>query len=133
MKEYTIFIDGISKAFASTGVRVGWAMAPAEVIVKMRGLNSHVGSWAPMAEQKAVANFLRDKEAIKLYLDNFRNEIEERLRAIYDGIIKLKAKGYSVNAIEPQAAIYLTLQFNLVGKNIMTLYWKPRLMLHHFY
>ncbi|MEJ7625497.1 MAG: aminotransferase class I/II-fold pyridoxal phosphate-dependent enzyme [Ferruginibacter sp.] len=116
MKEYTIFIDGISKAFASTGVRVGWAMAPAEVIVKMRGLNSHVGSWAPMAEQKAVANFLRDKEAIKLYLDNFRNEIEERLRAIYDGIIKLKAKGYSVNAIEPQAAIYLTLQFNLVGK-----------------
>ena len=50
MKDYTIFVDGISKAFAATGVRVGWAMGPAEVLVKMRSINSHVGAWAPMAE-----------------------------------------------------------------------------------
>ena len=64
MKEFTIFIDGISKAFAATGVRVGWAMGPAELIVKMRSINSHVGAWAPMAEQKAVANYLVKTEAI---------------------------------------------------------------------
>src|SRR5204863_6118262 len=34
MKEFTIFIDGISKSFASTGVRVGWAMGPAHVASK---------------------------------------------------------------------------------------------------
>ena len=28
MKDYTIFIDGISKSFAATGVRVGWALGP---------------------------------------------------------------------------------------------------------
>ncbi|MEO5984803.1 MAG: aminotransferase class I/II-fold pyridoxal phosphate-dependent enzyme [Ferruginibacter sp.] len=116
MKAFTIFIDGISKAFASTGVRVGWALAPAEVIVKMRGLNSHVGSWAPMAEQKAVAKYLRNKQAIEKYLLQFKNELEFRLRTIYDGIMELKKAGYPVDAIEPQAAIYLTISINLTGK-----------------
>ena len=32
MKDYTIFIDGISKAFAATGVRVGWALGPESCI-----------------------------------------------------------------------------------------------------
>ena len=36
MKDYTIFIDGISKAFAATGVRVGWSMGPAHLIDKMK-------------------------------------------------------------------------------------------------
>jgi len=116
MKNYTIFIDGISKAFAATGVRVGWAMAPEEVIVKMRSLNSHVGSWAPMAEQKAVAKFLMKKEAVEKFLKHFKKEIELRLRKIYEGIKELEKKGYSVEAIEPQAAIYLTIKVNLVGR-----------------
>jgi len=116
MKDYTIFIDGISKAFASTGVRVGWAMGPAEVIIKMRSLNSHVGSWAPMAEQKAVARFLLNKKAIEDYLKHFKKEIEIRLRQIYEGISQLQKEGYPVEAIEPQAAIYLAIKVNLVGK-----------------
>ena len=52
MKEYTIYIDGISKAFASTGVRVGWALGPKKVLAKMKAINSHVGAWSPMAEQQ---------------------------------------------------------------------------------
>ncbi len=52
MKEYTIFVDGISKAFAATGVRVGWSLGPANVIAKMKAILSHIGAWAPMAEQK---------------------------------------------------------------------------------
>ena len=32
MAKYTIFVDGISKAFAATGVRVGWAVGPQDVI-----------------------------------------------------------------------------------------------------
>lgn len=117
MKAYTIFIDGISKAFASTGVRVGWALAPAEIIIKMRGLNSHVGSWAPMAEQKAVARFLVQTETIDGYLHHFKTELEIRLRSIYEGIKKLKNKGFNVDAIEPQAAIYLTIKVDLVSQS----------------
>jgi aspartate aminotransferase len=116
MKEYTIFIDGISKAFAATGVRVGWSMGPSEVIAKMRAINSHVGSWAPMAEQKAVAQFLNDTDAVSTYLAHFRSEISYRLTAIYNGFQKLHEAGLGVEAIAPQAAIYLTVNIDLVGK-----------------
>ncbi|MEO8772183.1 MAG: pyridoxal phosphate-dependent aminotransferase [Ferruginibacter sp.] len=116
MKDYTVFVDGISKAFASTGVRVGWSMGPAEVIVKMRSISSHVGSWAPMAEQKAVAKFLSRENEVNDFLTHFKKEIEFRLRGLYDGFKKLKAAGFSVDSIIPQAAIYLTVQIDLVGK-----------------
>ena len=59
MRQYTIYIDAISKAFAATGVRVGWAMGPAEVLSKMKAILTHIGAWAPMAEQKAVARYLK--------------------------------------------------------------------------
>jgi aspartate aminotransferase len=95
---------------------VGWALGPAEVISKMKAINSHIGSWAPMAEQKAVANFLQDKEAVKDHLFHFKKEIEIRLSRIYSGFKHLRQLGYDVDAITPQAAIYLAVQINLVGK-----------------
>lgn len=116
MKEYTVFIDGISKAFAATGVRVGWAMGPEELIVKMRSLNSHIGSWAPMAEQHAVARFLKNDHEVQSFLGHFKSEVDIRLRKIYEGFQQLKKDGFPVDAIIPQAAIYLTVQINLVGK-----------------
>jgi aspartate aminotransferase len=116
MKAYTVFIDGISKAFAATGVRVGWSMGPQEIIVKMRSINSHVGSWAPMAEQKAVAKFLSQKEAVEAYFVDFKQEVEYRLRSLYEGFKQLKSEGFSVDSIIPQAAIYLTVQIDLAGK-----------------
>jgi aspartate aminotransferase len=118
MKEYTIFIDGISKAFAATGVRVGWAMGPANVINKMKAINSHVGAWAPMAEQKATANYLIQTQHIDNYFTTFKAEIEERLQRIYVGFQQLKVQGFDVDAITPQAAIYLTIQINMVGKKM---------------
>ena len=116
MKEYTIFIDGISKAFAATGVRVGWAMGPANLISKMKAINSHVGAWAPMAEQKATANYLLQTPAVDTYFTHFKAEIAERLQRIYEGFQQLKIAGFSVDAVAPQAAIYLTIQINLAGK-----------------
>ena len=116
MKQYTVFIDAISKVFASTGVRVGWAFGPATIISKMKALLTHTGAWGPMAEQKALAKFLYQKENIDAYLDHFKKEIELRLRTIYDGLMLLKEEGFAVDAIAPQAAIYLTVQFNLRGK-----------------
>ncbi len=116
MKEYTIFIDGISKAFAATGVRVGWSMGPAHLISKMKAINSHVGAWAPMAEQKAVSKYLQQSENINTWFTNFKTAIEERLRLIYEGFQQLKKEGFTVDAVAPQAAIYLTIQINLTGK-----------------
>jgi aspartate aminotransferase len=116
LKPYTIFIDGISKSFAATGVRVGWALGPATVLAKMKAINSHVGAWAPMAEQKAVANYLGQTENIKQYLHSYKAALSERLTRIYNGFADLKKQGHAVDSIAPQAAIYLTVQIDLVGK-----------------
>jgi aspartate aminotransferase len=116
MKEFTIFIDGISKAFAATGVRVGWSMGPANLIAKMKAINSHLGAWSPMAEQHATANYLKQTNTIDKYFVHFKNEIAERLNRIYKGLMHLKTAGFPVDAIAPQAAIYLTIQIDLVNK-----------------
>ena len=116
MREYTIFIDAISKVFAATGVRVGWGMGPATVINKMKAILTHIGAWAPMAEQKAVAYYLGNRKGIQKYLIHFKAEIEERLRSIYEGFMQLKKEGFSVDAIAPEAAIYLTIKIDLTGK-----------------
>lgn len=116
MRPYTVFIDAISKVFASTGVRVGWALGPSNIISKMKAILTHTGAWGPMAEQKALAKFLYQSENIDRFLSHFKYELELRLRTIYDGLIKLKQEGFAVDAIAPQAAIYLTIKIDLVGK-----------------
>jgi aspartate aminotransferase len=116
MKEYTIFIDAISKVFAATGVRVGWALGPATIISKMKAINTHLGAWAPMAEQKAVAAFLPQAEAIDTYLLEFKNAVEKRLSAIHNALQQLKSEGFSVDSIAPQAAIYLTIKIDVAGR-----------------
>lgn len=116
MREYTIFIDAISKVFAATGLRVGWSLGPSTILNKMKAILTHVGAWAPMAEQKAVAKFLGNRHAITKFLAAFKSAIEERLHRIYDGFMGLKKDGLPVDAIAPQAAIYLTIKIDLVGK-----------------
>lgn len=116
MKDYTIFIDGISKAFAATGVRVGWALGPEHVLAKMKAINSHVGAWSPMAEQHATAKFLLQRQDIDAYFLDFKKELEKRLQLIFEGFRKLKMEGYPIDACAPQAAIYLTIQIDLAGK-----------------
>lgn len=115
MKNYTIFVDGISKSFAATGVRIGWSFGPQRVINKMRSILSHVGAWAPKAEQVACANYLVQDDKVDSFLDGFRASISNRLVAFYRGFKQLKEEGFKVDVIAPQAAMYLAVQFNLNG------------------
>lgn len=116
MKDITVFVDGISKVFAATGVRVGWSLGPELIISKIKAILSHVGAWAPMAEQKATAKYLQQKENIDRYLVNFKEEIFYRLVEIAKGFTQLKADGFNVDVIAPQGAIYLTIKVDLAGK-----------------
>ncbi len=116
MRDYTIFIDGMSKAFAATGVRVGWAFGPTHVINKMKAMLSHIGAWSPKAEQMATASYLRQTNAVTSYLEHIKSELDFRLNRFYDEFQLLKSEGFPVDAIEPEAALYLTVQFNLIGK-----------------
>ena len=116
MREYTVFVDAISKAFAATGVRVGWSFGPAALIGKMKAIMTHIGSWAPMAEQKATAGFLLQKENIDAWITSFRAALSERLNRIHDGFVALKNDGFNVDVLTPEAAIYLTIKIDLTGK-----------------
>lgn len=116
MRPYTIFVDGISKSLAATGVRVGWSMGPKPIIEKMKSILSHVGAWAPKAEQVATAKFLSDLNNYDSFIDDIRGKVNARLVAFHEGFQQLKAKGYRVNSIAPQAAIYLTIQLSLHGQ-----------------
>jgi aspartate aminotransferase len=115
MRNYTIFVDGISKAFAATGVRVGWGYGPKRLINKMKSITSHMGAWAPKAEQVAVAKYLADSKAVKSFLNSFKNEILQRVELFYKKFIELKNEGYNVDVIAPQASIFLTVKIDLTG------------------
>lgn len=115
MKNYTVFVDGISKSLAATGVRVGWSMGPKKIIDKMKSILTHVGAWAPKAEQMASAEYLNDLPAYDAFLEDIKTKINDRLVGFYKGFQSLKSEGFKVDAIAPEAAIYLTVQFSLHG------------------
>ncbi len=115
LRDYTVCIDGMSKSFAGTGIRVGWAFGPQYIISRMRSILSHVGAWAPKAEQVATAAYLSDMEDVRHFLNDFLKAINQRLEGFYQGFMELKNEGFKVDAIVPQAAIYLTVRFDLNG------------------
>ena len=113
---YTIFVDGISKAFAATGVRVGWAAGPTDVIARMSALIGHIGAWAPRAEQLGTVTLLTQPDAILAYQATFKRGIQARLDRLHAGLQALRARGLPVESIPPMGAIYLTAQFDLAGR-----------------
>jgi aspartate aminotransferase len=115
---YTVLLDGISKQFAATGLRVGWAVGPPALIRRMRDILGHVGAWAPKPEQVATARFLARENDVTSYRREFVAKVEARLALLYSLFSRWKGEGLPVEAIEPQGAIYLSARFDLVGQEI---------------
>ena len=113
---YTVYVDGISKALAATGVRVGWLVAPPDLAGPMSGLIGHVGAWAPKAEQGAVAAFLGDATAMREYRERMVAGVRERLDLLFHGLEAMRAAGLPVKAIAPEGAIYLSARVALQGR-----------------
>lgn len=116
LKDYTIFVDGGSKCFAATGVRVGWGFGPELVIENMKAIVGHMGAWSPKPEQMAMAKFLTDEADVNTYLDDLKEKIQASLTALHEGFQEMKASGLNVDSIEPMGAIYLTLKIDYSGK-----------------
>jgi aspartate aminotransferase len=120
LRDYVVYIDGISKCFAATGVRVGYAFGPKLVIDKMKSLVGHMGAWAPKAEQVATAAFLPQTEAVNDYLTDIKGKLQGSLNAAYHGLKALRTQGYPVDAIAPAGAIYLTAKIDVLGRTAPT-------------
>jgi len=116
MRAYTIFNDGISKGFASTGLRVGWAVGPEQFMKPFSDLLGHIGAWAPRPEQVATAKFLAETAAIDSFLTDLKGGVVRRLDALHRGFEAMRREGYAVRSIPPAGAIYLSAQIDLVGR-----------------
>ena len=116
MERYTIYVDAISKSFAATGLRVGWAVGPADVIKRMSDVLGHVGAWAPRPEQAATAALLSDDAGIDSYHAKMKVEVCRRLDALARVLRTLEEEGFPIEATAPQGAIYLSARFDLAGR-----------------
>jgi aspartate aminotransferase len=112
---YTIFVDGISKAFAATGLRVGWALGPPYVVSRLRDLLGHVGAWAPRPEQVATAQIVGEPGLAEELAAAVRDGVLVRMRALHEGLTGLAAEGFPVSCLPPAGALYLSAHFALDG------------------
>ena len=115
---YTLFVDGISKGFAATGLRVGWGVGPVDVISRMSAVLGHIGAWAPHAEQIATVALLNEPETIREYERVFHPEIQRRLDLVHQGLQAMKGRGLPVDSIPPMGAIYLTARIHPFGRRV---------------
>jgi aspartate aminotransferase len=108
---WTVLIDAISKSLASTGLRVGWALAHPAVTARMSDFLGHVGAWAPKAEQVAAAHFIADAAGFREFRGQMAERLGVRLRALHAGLQRLREKGIAVDSVAPQGTLYLSARF----------------------
>ena len=116
MAPYTIFVDAISKSFAATGLRVGWAVVPPALTPRFKALIGHMGAWAPRPAQLATAALLHNPTAIREYHATMKSDVEARLNTLHEGFSAMGAAGLPVRSIAPQGAIYLSVHFDILGR-----------------
>ena len=115
IRGYLICADGISKSLNATGVRVGWVFGPKDVIGKMSEILSHIGAWAPKAEQHAVSRFIDESyDEYQSHLTYVKNEYETISNEICGKFQELKDRGYSVDYQKPEGGIYISVYLDYV-------------------
>lgn len=96
VKEKTIIINGLSKAYAMTGWRLGYAAGPEKIIRGMNSLQGHMTSATNSITQKAAVEALLGPQDSLEYMrqkfDERRKYLLDRLRAM-EGIECAEAKG----------------------------------------
>ncbi|MEO0565346.1 MAG: aminotransferase class I/II-fold pyridoxal phosphate-dependent enzyme, partial [Chloroflexota bacterium] len=98
MRERTILLSGVSKSFAMTGWRIGYATAPVEIMAAMRKLHQYLIMSAPTMGQAAATQALRHGEDDVMFM---RDAYNRRRRMIVDGF---NAAG--LTCFEPRGAFY---------------------------
>ncbi|MFN8378271.1 MAG: aminotransferase class I/II-fold pyridoxal phosphate-dependent enzyme [Anaerolineae bacterium] len=98
MRERTIVMSGMSKAYAMTGWRIGYVTAPAPLMEAMRKLHQYLIMSAPTMGQAAAIEALESGEPAVAYMVG---EYDRRRRMIVDGFNSL-----GLPCFEPRGAFY---------------------------
>ena len=96
-----IIVDGVSKAYAMTGWRIGWTLASSEIITVMNKLLDHMTSNpTAVAQYAAIAALNGDQSSVEV----MRLAFEKRLNTTFD--LLNTVPGLQVST-KPQGAFYL--------------------------
>jgi aminotransferase len=98
MRERTIVLQGMSKAYAMTGWRVGYAAGPAELIAPMLKIHQYTIMSAPTVAQIAALRALKYGEEDVQYM---REMYDRRRRLIVAGLNNI-----GLSCFEPKGAFY---------------------------
>lgn len=99
MRERTIVINGFSKTYSMTGWRMGYAVAPKELIAPMTKLHQYAIMSAPTISQFAAIEALRNGDDD---IAEMRDQYDMRRRLIVDGLNRL-----GLTCFEPEGAFYV--------------------------
>lgn len=108
MRERTILINSLSKEFCMTGYRIGYVLAPEEIIAAMTKLQENICACAPLPSQYAAIKALGGEED---YSKNMVNIFTERRNELYSGLCKIEK--FSVKA--PEATFYMMVDISKTG------------------
>lgn len=114
---YVIHIDAISKCWAATGIRLGWAVVPPWIRDRMKPLIGHMGAWAPRPEQIATARMLDNPQVLDPWMDDFKGRLNGLLVQMADGLRSMRDEGLPVSCLDAEGALYLSAHFDLIGRN----------------
>lgn len=78
MRERTVVINGFSKRYAMTGYRIGWALAPADLIRVMTQMTENIVACASLSSQYAAIEALSE-QTDEAYI---RREFEQRRNCV---------------------------------------------------
>ncbi len=103
MKERTIVINGFSKAFAMTGWRLGYALAPSEIMTAMYKVHQYAIMCAPTISQHAGVACLEDCfENDFSIVTEMRDEYDKRRRYILSQFDEM-----GIECVYPKGAFYV--------------------------
>lgn len=108
MRERTVLINSLSKEFCMTGYRIGYVLAPEELIAAMTKLQENVCACAPLPSQYAAIKALSGEED---YSKNMVNIFTERRNTLFEGLSKIEK--FSVKA--PEATFYMMVDISKTG------------------
>ena len=100
IKEKTIIINGLSKAYAMTGWRIGYGAGPDDVIKGMNALQSHMTSNTNSITQKAAIEALNSSQDV---VDFMREKFNERRIYLLGRLKNIK----NIECVVAKGAFYL--------------------------
>lgn len=100
IRKQTIIINGVSKSYAMTGWRIGYAVGDAKIIAAMNDIASQSTSNPTAVSQYAAIEALTGEQET---VEQMRQAFEERLNRIYPKVAELPG----VQLQKPQGAFYL--------------------------